>query len=289
VARAAGAALMFVRMRKLVVAVLLLVTLTSVTMSARVVAATRADVGPGGTLAEAESVPTNERPLPGGMASDGRVWYVPMARKEIALTFDDGPYPFYTPLLLHQLEADATPATFFLVGRTMQEYPELVERIIASGDEIGNHTYNHFVLAGMSESEIEDQIEACGSLIARYTGTEPTLFRPPHGRYDTRVVEIASRMGYRTILWNDAPNDAPVDNSDVPVDEIVQRVLEHAKPGGIILMHNGQYSTIEAIPMIISALRAEGYSFVTVSRLLADQEIEAPERSAEPSLSATKR
>ena len=280
---------MSIRMPKPAVVVLLFFTLFSLTVSSRVAAATRAEVAPGGGVAEAESVPSNERPLPGGMATDGRVWYVPMARKEIALTFDDGPYPFYTPLLLHQLEADATPATFFLVGRTIQEYPELVERIIASGDEIGNHTYNHFVLTGMSESEIEDQIEACGSLIARYTGAEPTLFRPPHGRYDTRVVEIAARMGYRTILWNDAPNDAPVDNSDVPVDEIVQRVLEHAKPGGIILLHNGQYSTIEAIPTIVSALRTQGYSFVTVSRLLADQEIEAPERSAEPGLTATRR
>ncbi|MBV8170981.1 MAG: polysaccharide deacetylase family protein [Candidatus Eremiobacteraeota bacterium] len=251
-------------------------------------ASTKTDV-PAGAVAEAESVPSNERPRPGGMAPDGRVWYVPMARKEIALTFDDGPYPFYTPLLLHQLEADGTPATFFLVGRTMQEYPELVARIRGSGSEIGNHTYNHFVLTGLTDSEIEDQIQACAALIERDTGEVPTLFRPPHGRYDTRVVEIAARLGYRTVLWSDAPNDAPVDNSDVPVDEIVQRVLEHARPGGIILLHSGQYNTIEAIPAIVAALRANGYSFVTVSRLIADQGVEAPDRSGETALTATKR
>jgi peptidoglycan/xylan/chitin deacetylase (PgdA/CDA1 family) len=207
-----------------------------------------------------------------GMAPDGRVWYVPMQRKEIALTFDDGPYPFYTPLLLHQLAMEEqTPATFFLVGRTVQEYPQLVERILSAGGEIGNHTFNHYSLTALSDEEIQDQIADCGALLAQYTGLQPTLFRPPHGRYDARVVEIARRLGYRTILWSDAPDDAPKDNSEVPVPVLVQRVIAHAKPGGIILLHSGQYNTIEAIPQIVDTLRAEGYTLVTVSQLLADQ------------------
>jgi peptidoglycan/xylan/chitin deacetylase (PgdA/CDA1 family) len=197
---------------------------------------------------------------------------VPMQRKEIALTFDDGPYPFYTPLLLHQLAMEEqTPATFFLVGRTVQEYPQLVERILSAGGEIGNHTFNHYSLTGLPDEEIQDQIADCGALLSQYTGSPLTLFRPPHGRYDTRVVEIARRLGYRTILWSDAPDDAPKDNSEVPVPVIVQRVLTQAKPGGIILLHSGQYNTIEAIPQIVDTLHAEGYTFVTVSQLLADQ------------------
>jgi peptidoglycan/xylan/chitin deacetylase (PgdA/CDA1 family) len=208
-----------------------------------------------------------------GMASDGRVWYVPMHKREIALTFDDGPYPFYTPLLLHQLAMEEqTPATFFLVGRTVQEYPQLVERILSAGNEIGNHTYNHYALTGLADEEVVDQITDCGTLLTQYTGSQPTLFRPPHGRYDARVVEIARELGYRTILWNDAPDDAPKDNSELPVSLIVQRVLEQAKPGGIILLHSGQYNTIEAIPQIVDTLQAGGYRFVTVSQLLADQE-----------------
>jgi peptidoglycan/xylan/chitin deacetylase (PgdA/CDA1 family) len=218
-----------------------------------------------------DSLPANEGPH-AGIAPDGRVWYVPMQRKEIALTFDDGPYPFYTPLLLHQLAMEErTPATFFLVGRTVQEYPQLVERILSAGGEIGNHTFNHYSLTGLSDEEIEDQIADCGALLSQYTGSQPTLFRPPHGRYDARVVEIARRLGYRTILWSDAPDDAPKDNTDVPVAVIVERVLAHAKPGGIVLLHSGQYNTIEAIPQIVDTLRAEGYTFVTVSQLLADQ------------------
>ncbi|MBV8282685.1 MAG: polysaccharide deacetylase family protein, partial [Candidatus Eremiobacteraeota bacterium] len=196
------------------------------------------------SIAEAELPVTSERPPADGMTPDGRVWFVPMARKEIALTFDDGPYPFYTPLLLHQLESDSTPATFFLVGRTMQEYPELVERIVASGDEIGNHTFNHYTLTGLTDDEIEDQLTTCGSLIESYTGAPPTLFRPPHGRYDQHVVDIAHKLGYRTVLWSDAPDDAKPDNTEVPVNVIVQRVLAHAHPGGIVLLHSGQYNTI---------------------------------------------
>jgi peptidoglycan/xylan/chitin deacetylase (PgdA/CDA1 family) len=218
-----------------------------------------------------DALPANEGPH-AGIAPDGRVWYVPMQRKEIALTFDDGPYPFYTPLLLHQLAMEEqTPATFFLVGRTVQEYPQLVERILSAGGEIGNHTFNHYALTGLSDEEIQDQIADCGALLSQYTGSQPTLFRPPHGRYDARVVEIARRLGYRTILWSDAPDDAPKDNSDVPVPVIVERVLAHAKPGGIVLLHSGQYNTIEAIPQIVDTLQSEGYTFVTVSQLLADQ------------------
>jgi peptidoglycan/xylan/chitin deacetylase (PgdA/CDA1 family) len=224
------------------------------------------------SIAEAELPLINERPPADGMTADGRVWFVPMARKEIALTFDDGPYPFYTPLLLHQLESDDTPATFFLVGRTMQEYPELVERIVASGDEIGNHTFNHYTLTGLTDDEIEDQLTSCASLIESYTGSQPTLFRPPHGRYDQHVVDVARKLGYRTVLWSDAPDDARPDNSEVPVNEIVQRVLLHAHPGGIVLLHSGQYNTILALPEIVANLRDRGYQFVTVSQLLAAQD-----------------
>jgi peptidoglycan-N-acetylglucosamine deacetylase len=223
---------------------------------------------PAAAIAPAEpTMPAQHR----GISPDGRVWFVPMDQKDIALTFDDGPYPFYTPLLLHQLQAENATATFFLVGRTVQEYPQLAERIAASGSEIGNHTFNHYSLTGLPDEEIVDQIADCGSLLERYTGERVTLFRPPHGHYDARVVEIARRLGYRTILWNDAPDDAPKDNSEVPVPVIVERVVSQAKPGGIILLHSGQYNTILALPDIIDRLRAQGYEFVTVSRLLADR------------------
>jgi peptidoglycan/xylan/chitin deacetylase (PgdA/CDA1 family) len=206
---------------------------------------------------------SNEAPTYGPY---GEVWRVRMQRREIALTFDDGPYPFYTPLLLHVLERSHVPATFFIVGRSAQEFPELVMRIVASGDEIGNHTFNHFTLTKLPDDQIAYQIAANGALLQQFTGKPLTLFRPPHGRFDARVVSIARSMGYHTIFWSDSPDDV----KDVSPDLIVARVIGEAGPGGIVLLHSGQYRTIEALPVIIDTLRAQGFTFVTVSELLSD-------------------
>ncbi len=200
--------------------------------------------------------------------STGAVWHVHTKAKEIALTFDDGPYPFYTPVLLHVLERSRVPATFFVVGRSAQEFPELVTRIVESGDEIGNHTFNHYTLTALPDDEIASQIQSDGVFLEQFTGKPVTLFRPPHGRLNRHVVEIASELGYHTILWSDAANDV----KDIPPEVIITRVMSEASPGGIILLHSGQYRTIVALPDIIDGLRAQGYTFVTVSKLLEDGE-----------------
>ncbi len=195
----------------------------------------------------------------------GEVWHVPTKRREIALTFDDGPFPFYTPLLLHVLEADRVPATFFVVGRSAQEFPQLVERIVAAGDEIGNHTFNHYKLTKLNDAQIYYQIGADEEILEKFTSHPLTLFRPPHGRYDRRVVSIAREMGYHTIFWSDMPGDV---EDSATSDLIAARTVAQATPGGIILLHSGQYKTIEALPAIIGRLRGQGYMFVTVGRLL---------------------
>jgi peptidoglycan/xylan/chitin deacetylase (PgdA/CDA1 family) len=196
--------------------------------------------------------------------ADDQIWRVPMTRRLIALTFDDGPYPFYTPLLLHVLDRSHVSATFFCVGRSAQQFPELMDRIVASGDEIGNHTFNHYKLNGLTDEQIAVQIMEAGAILSTFVGRPIELFRPPHGRYDKRVLEIASAMGYRTVFWNDSPEDT----KNISPTLEVQRVLAQARPGGIVLLHSGQYRTIEALPVIIDKLRAEGYTFVTVGQLL---------------------
>ena len=135
----------------------------------------------------------------------GEVWRVPMARKEIALTFDDGPYPFYTPLLLHELERSHAVGTFFIVGRSAQEFPELVRDIVSAGDEIGNHTFNHYKLTKLTMLQVRQQISSDGAFLEPFTGGPIRLFRPPHGRFDHRVVVLAHEMGYETVFWNDSP------------------------------------------------------------------------------------
>lgn len=209
---------------------------------------------------------TIDRGYGAGISVLGEVWRVPMQEREIALTFDDGPYPFYTPLLLHELERSHVAATFFVVGRSAQEFPELVREIVEDGNEIGNHTFNHYKLTKLTAAQIADQIALDGQFLAPFAGHPITLFRPPHGRYDHRVVAIAHAMGYETVFWNDSPEDT----KNILPSLIVSRVVSHATPGGIVLLHNGQYKTIEALPVIIERLRAEGYRFVTVSQLLAD-------------------
>lgn len=201
-----------------------------------------------------------------GIGPLGEVWHVSMERKEIALTFDDGPYPFYTPLLLHELERSHAVATFFLVGRSCQEFPQLVRDIVAGGHEIGNHTFNHYTLTALPTAEIARQISSGGRFLEPFAGTPITLFRPPHGRFDHRVIALAHAMGYNTIFWNDSPEDT----KNISPSLIVQRVVARATPGGIVLMHNGQYKTVEALPVIIDKLREAGFTFVTVTQLLRD-------------------
>ena len=202
----------------------------------------------------------------------GVVWRVRTTRKEIALTFDDGPYPFYTPVLLHVLDRSRVPATFFIVGRSAQAFPELVTRIVESGDEIGNHTFNHYTLTSLRDDQIAYQIAADGALLQQFTGRPLSLFRPPHGRFNRHVVAIARELGYHTIFWSAAADDV----KDIPPDLITARVLSEANPGGIVLLHSGQYRTIEALPDIIDGLRDQGYSFVTVSKLIEDGETPEP-------------
>ena len=252
----------------------LLVTVLSLGTSAiapfhRVAALAGGDQLPAAVPASAPLEGSDEDAIPqAGAEATGAVWRVHTQRKDIALTFDDGPYPFYTPLLLHVLERSRVPATFFVVGRSAQEFPELVSRIVESGDEVGNHTFNHFALTGLDDAQIATQIQDDGAFLEQFTGKPLTLFRPPHGRLNRHVVDIASALGYRTILWSAAANDV----KDVPPNVIVARILGEVTPGGIILLHSGQYRTIEALPQIIDALRAQGYTFVTMSQLLDESQ-----------------
>jgi peptidoglycan/xylan/chitin deacetylase (PgdA/CDA1 family) len=224
---------------------------------------------PASSLAKRTVASDGSAALHSYVGADDRVWRVNTQRRLIALTFDDGPYPFYTPLLLHVLDRSHVHATFFCVGRSAQEFPDLMDRIIESGDDVGNHTFNHIKLSGLSITQIADQIIEADVILASFVGHRIDLFRPPHGRYDRRVIEVASAMGYRTILWSDSPEDT----KDITPTLVVQRVMQQARPGAIVLLHSGQYRTIEALPVIIDRLRAQGYTFVTVDELLASEQM----------------
>ena len=181
-------------------------------------------------------------------------------KKYVALTFDDGPHPEYTPKVLDILAEKKVVATFFVLGYRVEEEPELVRREKMLGCEIGNHTYNHADLNKTSKSRIVAEINKCNDAIYAATGEYPKLYRPPYGNM-WKANE--SLIPLKKILWSVDSADWRTENPD----KIVKNVLTTVKANSTILMHDFYPQTIKALPEIIDRLRAEGYKFVTVSEL----------------------
>ena len=190
-------------------------------------------------------------------------------RRLVALTFDDGPHPVYTPKILDILKAEGINATFFAVGENAEAYPELTARIVKEGHELGNHTYNHCHVGKMSKTALTEDIERCTEVIERISGEKPRFFRPPEGVCNDFVKEICGRDGMTIVMWS-------VDTRDwahTPICEICENVKSNTRSGAIVLMHDfiGKNSpTPAALRQIVSILRGLGYEFVTVSQLLSE-------------------
>jgi len=201
-------------------------------------------------------------------------------RRLLALTFDDGPDPTWTPRILDVLEAERVPATFFVVGENALAHPGLLNRILADGSEIGNHSYTHPNLATAGEAQTRLELNATQRLVEAYTGRGMTLFRAPYfgDAEPTTIDELgpaltAQRAGYTVVGLHIDPNDWQRPGADAIVRQTIEQV--HAassdRSGNVILLHDGggdRAQTVAALPRIIGALRAEGYRFVPVSRLV---------------------
>ncbi|AIF50190.1 polysaccharide deacetylase family protein [Pelosinus sp. UFO1] len=190
---------------------------------------------------------------------------VPTSRKVVALTFDDGPLKTTTSEILGILKEKGIKATFFVVGERVERFPTLVQQEIEDGHEVGTHTYSHPNLTKLRKSQLEEELNKTEKVILT-VAPKPTLFRPPGGSYNDKIINLARDNGYLTILWS-------IDTQDwryPPVGNIVNSVLKDIKPGSIILLHDGisPSSTPEALEFIIDSLRSLGYEFVTVSELL---------------------
>jgi peptidoglycan-N-acetylglucosamine deacetylase len=188
---------------------------------------------------------------------------------EIALTFDDGPNPTYTPQVLAILRQYKVKATFFCVGSMVQAYPSLVKQEYAEGHIIGNHTWGHPNMPSLSIASIIWQLTTAGDAIQQVTGVRPNLFRPPYGAVNNNVLTYANYLGLTVIQWNVDPRDW----SRPGVDVIYARVLAQTRAGSIILMHDGggdRTQTVAALPMIIEWFQQHGFQFVTIPRLVHD-------------------
>lgn len=190
-------------------------------------------------------------------------------RKEIALTFDDGPHPKFTPQLLELLRKSKVKATFFLVGELAEKYPDLVRAEVADGHCVGNHTFHHVNLTRIPQDYVATEIKACGEVLQNIIGEAPHFFRPPGGDYDKQVAEASSALGYTMVLWTDDPGDYASPGAKV----IQQRILKRISNGGIILVHDGIPQTMDILPGLISYLKSKGYTFVTIDEMVKNQKI----------------
>jgi peptidoglycan/xylan/chitin deacetylase (PgdA/CDA1 family) len=202
-----------------------------------------------------EIVSRREVPVGAGIASG-----------EVALTFDDGPWPAQTGRVVRILERFNVPATFFMVGYLVERYPGVVRMVENAGMRIGDHSWDHPVgppLADLTQQRVADEIGRTADALSSL-GVDPLLFRPPGGSYDSAVLREAQRQGMRLVTWSVDPRDW---SSNTSSSEIVRRVLGAVGSGSIVLMHDGggdQGATIRALPKIIRGIRKMGLRFVEI-------------------------
>ena len=200
-------------------------------------------------------------------------WRGDTDQKVVALSFDDGPNEPYTSRVLDILKREHVSATFFLVGVNVSRYPAAAARIVRDGHVVGNHSqYHHIPFALESPSRIRTDVSAAEESIHQATGQLPRLFRSPQGLRSPWLMNVLASDSLINVTWNDAPGDW----DPLPVQTIVSRTVESAKPGSIILLHDGmnathgadQSQTVEALPGIIEGLRGRGFRIVTLPELL---------------------
>ena len=192
------------------------------------------------------------------------LWMGSASRKQVALTFDDGPNPAKTPALLDALEKAHAPATFFVVGARAEQAPDLLRRMTERGDEVENHSYTHPNMNLVIPSVAEAEMLRTSVLIQAMTGHQPHFFRPPGGNANASVQHLSRSYGLSLAYWTvDALHAEDVGSPSA----LTQYVMQHIRPGAIVLLHNGPDVTAAAVPGLVAALRAHGYSLVTLSEI----------------------
>jgi peptidoglycan/xylan/chitin deacetylase (PgdA/CDA1 family) len=200
-------------------------------------------------------------------------WHGDSTQNKIALTFDDGPQDVYTPQILDILKKYRLKATFFLIGKNVKFFPEVVKRIVREGHCIGNHTYSHPDLVLKNKEQIRLQLQKTEEAIYNATGLKTYLFRPPYGADNHWVSLEAENLGYVIIQWSVSGLNG---RKDSQFDKIARRVITNTQNGSIILLHDGnrlsnktdRSQIIKALPIIIETLQQKGYQFVTIPELL---------------------
>ena len=196
------------------------------------------------------------------------VYSVERDDKVISVTFDASWGGDKTMRILDLLDQYNAKATFFLVGIWVDKYPELVQEIARRGHEIGNHSDSHAHFSQISESQMRQELDSCSDKIEALTGTRPTLFRPPYGDYNSKVVTLVRSEGYECVQWS-------VDSLDWKnrgVDDLIKRATTNVQQGDIILFHNDSDYIVDALPTILASYQAQGFSMIPAKDILLSGE-----------------
>lgn len=204
----------------------------------------------------------------------GTVYRVKTSKRIVALTFDDGPSPAWTPKILEELKKADVKATFFMVGHHVQKYPDIARRVAREGHGIGNHGYAHSVILYYTPVEIEGEIKYTEHVIRETTGKTTTMFRPPKAWLRNSTKEKIRSMGYEVVLWSLNSKDWV----GFPHRYIVRYLAARVRSGDIFLFHDSgnifareggdRSQTVQAVTLLIKTLKEKGFSFVTLEDLL---------------------
>jgi peptidoglycan-N-acetylglucosamine deacetylase len=211
------------------------------------------------------------QPLPAPGADPVVIWGGPPTVKQVALTFDDGPSPRYTPGIMAVLQRYQAHATFFVLGRKVEKYPQIVQDLLGAGNEVGNHTFDHPRLTKTAEAIRESEVERTALNLELLGDRTSRWIRPPFSAYDDRFKDYVAHTHGRLVLWS-------IDSGDwkgLDRDTIVNNVVNRVRPGSIVVFHDSdeldkadRHPTVEALKLIVPALQAKGYRLVTVSQLV---------------------
>ncbi|MDX2081847.1 MAG: polysaccharide deacetylase family protein [Terrimicrobiaceae bacterium] len=201
----------------------------------------------------------------------------------IALTFDDGPKPGQTDRLLDILKEKGVKATFFVIGKNVAEYPEIVRRMVDEGHEVANHTWSHPSLTKLGAAAVEREIKQTDAAIVAAGAPQPTIMRPPYGATNARLNQrLSEEFGQKVILWSVDPLDWKIRKAA----HVRDHILANTKPGGIVLAHDIHASTVDAMPGTIDGLKEKGFQFVTVTELLRMDRPATPAAPTAPTAAA---
>ena len=190
----------------------------------------------------------------------------------MALTYDDGPNDPYTMQLLEVLERHGVKAAFFMIGRFVEQRPDLARAVVAAGHTVGVHTWDHPKLLYVSQSRVRQQLESTRKVIEDVTGVTPSLFRPPFGGRRPATLRVARQLGLTTVMWNVTCYDWKARSAD----EIMRHAERQIRGGDVILLHDGEYHrigvdrsrSVEASDRLLTRYLAEGYQFLTIPEMM---------------------